>query len=124
MKKVLFRFFLYLARKLRLSTGCDAPFKTANAIEPDLGDSELAVAIVEILLDRYNDLTRGKTPFAVPSTDAFHFLILDRPLTRVEIAFIATYHFEARCSTLYPDPGHRTTYYFYSLHSLYYKRKL
>lgn len=28
------KLFLYLAKKLRLSTGCDAPFKDTNAINP------------------------------------------------------------------------------------------
>jgi hypothetical protein len=124
MKKI----FRYLASKLRLSRGCDAPLKAANAIEQEdnQGDTELACAVIERIQDVYNYMSYGMSPDAFPSDKPFYFLILDRPLTWSELAFIKTYHFEARSSIqeYYLDKDRKATYYFHSLHSLYFKRKL
>lgn len=123
MKKIL----RYLAAKLRLSAGCDAPLKAANAIEQEdnQGDTELACAVVERIQDVYNSMSYGMSPDAFPSDKPFCFLILDRPLTLTEQAFIRTYHFEAKSSVphQYLDGQRKATYYFHSLHSLYFKRK-
>lgn len=115
----------YLAAKLRFRSGCDAPFKDTNAMEQDHGDSDLAIAVIERLQDTYNSLSYGISAHCIPPDKPFCSLIFDRPLTRKEIGFISTYHFEARSIPYqYLNEGKGAAYYFHSLHSLYLKRKL
>jgi hypothetical protein len=119
------KFLRYLASFLRLNVGCDAPLKATNSIEQeDPGDTELACEVIEQIQDVYNSMSYGISPDAFPSDKPFCLLILDRPLTWNEEQFIRTYHFDPKPSRpIYFNEG-TTTYYFHSLHSLYFKRKL
>ncbi len=121
------KFFRYLAAKLRLNTGCDASLKDGKTIEQEQdpqGDTELACAVVERIQDVYNSMSYGLPPDGIPSDKPFCFLMLDRPLTWEEQTFNRTYHFEAKCKEENIWGDGRTAYFFHSLHSLYFKRKL